>query len=150
MTENHVCTCEECPDHSWWVRSRDRQRRVEATLRSLLSRAGAEKAIAQAETTIARLDRENHRAPEQAKVQRQRKALVAKDEEIKNLKARLVEAENEAVATYTDPIDPECLDYEALGAIFRTAWHMADDEGREGERVTDGLRAVFSWWFAND
>lgn len=31
---------------------------------------------------------------------------------------------------------------EDLAAVFRAAWHLADAQGREGERVTDGLKAV--------
>jgi hypothetical protein len=38
------------------------------------------------------------------------------------------------------PAEPITLDQ--LASIFREAWHAADFEGRAGERVTDGLRAV--------
>lgn len=40
---------------------------------------------------------------------------------------------------YTTP--PQLARYADL---FRDAWNKANDEGRDGERVTDGLTAVFS------
>lgn len=33
---------------------------------------------------------------------------------------------------------------EAAAERFRKAWHLADEEGRKGERVTDGLLAAFT------
>lgn len=55
---------------------------------------------------------------------------------------RLAERKAADVIDFDEQEVSEAHDIEFLAAVFRVAWHAADAQGRTGERVESGLRAV--------